>query len=240
RRESFASRCTNGGPPGGRWGLRASTASAVRSRAGAHRRARAPGRTPAGGPRFFSRSLAVMGRQAPRERRAHLFAVIEKMTREGPQGETGAPGGRIAHLCSIGLAVARKLLSLARTQALGARRRGLARPDPAAGAQAPSRRLSAHHAKAQGRRPRRQRQARTQAHAGGQSLELAQAPVRCAHDGEPPSLPDRAQSRARARSHRPRPAVGRRHHPRVKPEDRLYVRLAETFVYLAVVTPRPK
>ncbi len=42
-----------------------------------------------------------MGRQAPRERRAHLFAVIEKMTREGPQGETGAPGGRIAHLCSI-------------------------------------------------------------------------------------------------------------------------------------------
>lgn len=29
--------------------------------------------------------------------------------------------------------------------------------------------------------------------------------------------------------------MGRRHHPRVKPEDRLYVRLAETFVYLAVV-----
>jgi putative transposase len=29
--------------------------------------------------------------------------------------------------------------------------------------------------------------------------------------------------------------VGRRHHPRVKPEDRLYVRLAEAFVYLAVV-----
>src|SRR5208282_5489905 len=49
----------------------------------------------------FSRSLAVMGRQAPRERRAHLFAVIEKMTREGPQGETKALAGRIAHLCSI-------------------------------------------------------------------------------------------------------------------------------------------
>src|SRR5208282_5575132 len=79
------------------------------------------------------------------------------------------------------LAVARKLLSLARTQALGARRRGLARPDPAAGAQAPARRLSAHHAKAQGRRPRRQRQARAQAHAGGQSLELAQAAFRSAH-----------------------------------------------------------
>jgi putative transposase len=42
-----------------------------------------------------------MGRQAPRERRAHLFAVIEKVTRERPQGETGALGGRIAHLCAI-------------------------------------------------------------------------------------------------------------------------------------------
>src|SRR5208283_5871136 len=70
----------------------------ARSEAG---RARAPGRTPTGGSRFFSRGLAVMGRQAPRERRAHLFAVIEKMTREGPQGETRALAGRIAHLCSI-------------------------------------------------------------------------------------------------------------------------------------------
>ena len=108
---------------------------------GAHRRARAPGRTPTGGPRFFSRSLAVMGRQTPRERRAHLFAVIEKMTREGPQGETDAPAGRVAHLRSIA--------SLSR--ATCARRRGSARLDPAAGAQGPARRLSAHHAKAQGR-----------------------------------------------------------------------------------------
>ena len=37
----------------------------------------------------------------PRERRAHLFAVIEKMTRAGPQGEAKALAGRIAHLCSI-------------------------------------------------------------------------------------------------------------------------------------------
>jgi len=29
-----------------------------------------------------------MGRDEPKRRRAHLFAVIEKMTREGPQGET--------------------------------------------------------------------------------------------------------------------------------------------------------
>ena len=31
-----------------------------------------------------------MGRDEPKRRRAHLFAVIEKMTREGPQGETTA------------------------------------------------------------------------------------------------------------------------------------------------------
>ena len=31
-----------------------------------------------------------MGRKAPRERRAHLFATIEKVTGEGPQGETKA------------------------------------------------------------------------------------------------------------------------------------------------------
>ena len=31
-----------------------------------------------------------MGRGEPKRRRAHLFAVIEKMTREGPQGETTA------------------------------------------------------------------------------------------------------------------------------------------------------
>ena len=42
-------------------------------------------------PRFFSRSLAVMGSGEPKRRRAHLFGVIEKMTREGPQGETTSP-----------------------------------------------------------------------------------------------------------------------------------------------------
>jgi putative transposase len=41
-----------------------------------------------------------MGREAPRERRAHLFAVIEKMTCKGPQGDlTGA--AEAAHLCRI-------------------------------------------------------------------------------------------------------------------------------------------
>ena len=42
-----------------------------------------------------------MGRQAPKERRAHLFAVVEKMTREGPQGETKTGAARAAHLCAI-------------------------------------------------------------------------------------------------------------------------------------------
>jgi hypothetical protein len=42
-----------------------------------------------------------MGRQAPRERRAHLFAVIEKVTCEGSQGETKATAGQVAHLCAI-------------------------------------------------------------------------------------------------------------------------------------------
>jgi transposase InsO family protein len=41
-----------------------------------------------------------MGRKAPRERRAHLFAVIEKMTCGGPQGET-PNAADIAHLCRI-------------------------------------------------------------------------------------------------------------------------------------------
>ena len=40
-----------------------------------------------------------MGREAPRERRAHLFAVIEKMTCEGPQGETTITD--VAHLCGV-------------------------------------------------------------------------------------------------------------------------------------------
>jgi len=69
---------------------------------GAHRRVGAVGRQTATGPRFFSRGLAVMGREAPRERRAHLFAVVEKMTREGSQGETDTKTARadIARLCA--------------------------------------------------------------------------------------------------------------------------------------------
>src|SRR5271163_1995820 len=85
---------------------------------GRHRRSRAPARRTGkraiadsrtgaagwpstGGPRFFSRSLAVMGREAPRERRAHLFTVIEEMTRERSQGEPDTTPARIAHLIEI-------------------------------------------------------------------------------------------------------------------------------------------
>jgi putative transposase len=42
-----------------------------------------------------------MGREAPRERRAHLFAVIEEMTRERPQGKPDTNAARIAHLTEI-------------------------------------------------------------------------------------------------------------------------------------------
>jgi transposase InsO family protein len=42
-----------------------------------------------------------MGREAPRERRAHLFAVIEKMTRERLQGDSDTNAARIAHLIEI-------------------------------------------------------------------------------------------------------------------------------------------
>jgi putative transposase len=42
-----------------------------------------------------------MGRETPRERRAHLFAVIEEMTRQRPQGEADTEAARIAHLIEI-------------------------------------------------------------------------------------------------------------------------------------------
>jgi putative transposase len=42
-----------------------------------------------------------MGREAPRERRTHLFAVIEEMTRERSQGEPDMNTARIAHLIEI-------------------------------------------------------------------------------------------------------------------------------------------
>jgi putative transposase len=42
-----------------------------------------------------------MGRETPRERRAHLFAVIEEMTRQRSQGEADTNAARIAHLIEI-------------------------------------------------------------------------------------------------------------------------------------------
>jgi putative transposase len=42
-----------------------------------------------------------MGREAPRQRRAHLFAVIEEMTRERSQGKPDTNPARIAHLTEI-------------------------------------------------------------------------------------------------------------------------------------------
>lgn len=74
---------------------------AGRKSASAHSRTGAARWPSTGGPRFFSRSLAVMGREAPRERRAHLFAVIERLTCERPQGELDTNPARIAHLTEI-------------------------------------------------------------------------------------------------------------------------------------------
>ena len=42
-----------------------------------------------------------MGRKAPRERRAHLFDVIEKMTHPGSQGQSQQVPPQVAHLCAI-------------------------------------------------------------------------------------------------------------------------------------------
>jgi len=42
-----------------------------------------------------------MGRDAPRERRAHLFAVVEEMTRERSQGEPTTNAAHVAHLTEI-------------------------------------------------------------------------------------------------------------------------------------------
>ena len=44
-----------------------------------------------------------MGRDEPKRRRAHLFAVVEKMTSQGPQGETTSPAqaANVAHLCAV-------------------------------------------------------------------------------------------------------------------------------------------
>jgi transposase InsO family protein len=59
-----------------------------------------------------------MGREAPRERRAHLFAVIEKMTGEGSQGETTSAD--VAHLCRIA-GLSRASFYRSREPRLGAR-----------------------------------------------------------------------------------------------------------------------
>ena len=97
---------------------------------GADRRTRAVHRPPAGGPAFFSRSLAALGREAPKRRRAHLYAVIEEMTVVEPQGFS--ENGR-QHPASVRAQrrVARQLLPPSRAQGRQARRRGSARSDPA-------------------------------------------------------------------------------------------------------------
>ena len=121
--------------------------------------------------------------------------------------ETGRGASR-----TPGWPVAGELLALARTEADAARRYAGARPHPAPNAAQPPRGLPTDHPQAAGRSPRGQRQAGPEAHAGRQPVELAATAIRPADDGEPASLPGRAQPDARARSQRPRPDLGRRHH----------------------------
>ena len=103
---------------------------------GAHRATGTSGRTSAGGPRFFSRSLAILGRETPRERRDHLFAVVEKDdtgsqgNRTGPTSRTRVPARHRASVRDL-RAFARQLLSLARTRTSAPRDDAeLARSDP--------------------------------------------------------------------------------------------------------------
>ncbi len=121
--------------------------------------------------------------------------------------------------------VARQLLSLSGAEGDIARRLGFARFDPAPGVAAPRRGLSAHRPKAPARRPRRQRQAGFAADAGRQPVGLAPAPVPVTTQGRHgfaivanltrglrPTAPDQ-----------------------IWVADITYVRLAEAFVYLAVI-----
>ena len=175
-----------------------------------------------------------MGRQAPRERRAHLFAVIETMTREGPQGETKALAGRIAHLCSIA-SLSRAnfyrwlepklsarddadLRDLIQRLALRRRHEGYRRI---------TRRLRDEGLVVNAKRVLRLMRA-------DNLLSLRRRPF------VPPrrraAIPSRSRPISRAGSFPPASiSCGSPTSSSVKPEDRLYVRLAETFVYLAVV-----
>ena len=68
---------------------------------GADRRTRAGDRPSAGGPAFFSRSLAALGRADPERRRTHLYAVIEKMIALESQGFS-QDDANIQRLCGLG------------------------------------------------------------------------------------------------------------------------------------------
>ena len=66
----------------------------------ARRRTRARGRAPAGGPAFFSRSLAALGRDRPERRRAYLYAVIKKMIAAELQG-FDQDDANVRRLCAL-------------------------------------------------------------------------------------------------------------------------------------------
>ena len=177
---------------------------------------------------FFREALRSWDEKRRGERRAHLFAVVEKMTREGSQGETQAGAAHVAHLCAIaGLSRASyyRWLEPKLTPRDDA---DLARSHPAPGAQASLEGYRRITRRLQRRgRPHRQRQARAQAHAGRQPFELARAS---------PFVPADTDSR---HPFPIAPNLARGLEPtgldQLWVADITYVRLAAAFVYLAVV-----
>ena len=84
----------------GRRPVRRSARRRTRQSSGAHRRARAADRPATSGSPFFSRSLAALGRDDLEQRRARLYAVIEDVIADAPQG-FAHDEANIRHLCGL-------------------------------------------------------------------------------------------------------------------------------------------
>ena len=157
-----ASRFTNGGRPIGRWARRGSTASAGRSRADARRSIRRrptpalpPRVRPTNSPKakariaelerlvgtptgrisiFFAKPCGHGTRNAAASGAPISSPSIEKMTGEGPQGETDDDRRRKSRICARSPGFRAPATIAGSNRSCRARRRQLARSDPASGA----------------------------------------------------------------------------------------------------------
>ena len=125
--------------------------------AGPHCRTGTADRASAGGSAFFSRSLAALGRDAPERRRAHLYAVVEKMIADESQGFL-EDDANVRRLCALGDVSARATTAIS-ARTLPPARTPIARSHPTRSARSSPLRLSSRHAGAAPARPDRQRQA---------------------------------------------------------------------------------